>query len=870
MGDQFGSYGQPMDNQQMGDMFQGNMNQPMMIPHFGGMPPGGMPPGGMPPGGMPPGMPPGGMPPGMPPGGMPPGLMAGMMQQQSMMMPPQFHGGGPMMFGGAPFTPMPPASAASSSSVAPSVNDSSLDEIEAGGRLPTGGVGSSDDAWQEMKNAEGRKFWYNVARNKSVWVRPLELQSTQERYISASCLWNQFETSEGTVYWSHSLTNASSWKTPEEVETLLKRFEELEETMKALPREEGTPSLDVPKYKKFETKEEAKKALKLFYEHKGFGRYHPKLWEDVSKLWIPVTPSEWGGKKVREADKGSSSIWFPLDPKAYCFTNLTSGDRKQVFKEYWNNLNKEIKEQERRNKIAMKAQCSADLESWPGLTPWTSFHECAVEFSTKPWWFYLSESEKQQSFDEVAEESFEAVRQYFGVLRQRCDRRSLPSFNDKGSKNKKDKWRSSSSPDSPLAYDPFITINALTLVTRLFPDIRSLDYFSFRSLIHSLQSNKGAQDTIVNYELQYLQQQASMEAADDDKNESRSSCAVKKEEGNGSKKEVLLLNEAVNIPADYDPKSAIDVVCHFDDFAILRVYEYLANETIDKMHHKLNRAQDVVLAVMREFLVSMIYKQLCNFKITPTSSFRKFLNSAVDTPTKMDIIDLKALTGIDVKSRGCTRYFHSVIEALEKGARSSTRLMESMKDAGSSAGGTMLMSEHWSYLNLVGADGPCPREIYDRATIQVHEAMTEVIDIVESFLKIHSTNFEELDCCTFRQFEKKLTSMQSSDPPSGEVDIDVQNSIGRLLIHMNDDRAYIASKYHLTDILKIAYNRMLRLSTLGQQQQQQEQEQPSNSFTTPTAITRKSFDDDRSAKDDIVKREQSSGSSTVVRKNALG
>ncbi|KAL6062821.1 Pre-mRNA-processing protein 40A [Balamuthia mandrillaris] len=76
--------------------------------------------------------------------------------------------------------------------------------------------------WTEHTTAEGRKYYYNKRTQTSVWEKPEELKTKEEREQEA-CPWTEHVTDSGRKYYYNHTTQKSSWEMPEELKAIKAR-----------------------------------------------------------------------------------------------------------------------------------------------------------------------------------------------------------------------------------------------------------------------------------------------------------------------------------------------------------------------------------------------------------------------------------------------------------------------------------------------------------------------------------------------------------------------------------------------------------------------------------------------------------------------
>ena len=99
--------------------------------------------------------------------------------------------------------------------------------------------GKSD--WEEYTTAEGRKYYHNKRTNASVWEKPYELKTPEEK--AAGDQWKISYTKEGKKYYYNNTTKKSQYETPPEIEAKTREIErelKLEEERRAVIRKRAS------------------------------------------------------------------------------------------------------------------------------------------------------------------------------------------------------------------------------------------------------------------------------------------------------------------------------------------------------------------------------------------------------------------------------------------------------------------------------------------------------------------------------------------------------------------------------------------------------------------------------------------------------
>lgn len=75
--------------------------------------------------------------------------------------------------------------------------------------------------WVSHISPDGRPYWFNPADNVSVWEKPDELKTSQEKELGL-LNWKEYQTA-GRKYWVNSITKETTWECPKEVLAILNK-----------------------------------------------------------------------------------------------------------------------------------------------------------------------------------------------------------------------------------------------------------------------------------------------------------------------------------------------------------------------------------------------------------------------------------------------------------------------------------------------------------------------------------------------------------------------------------------------------------------------------------------------------------------------
>ena len=76
--------------------------------------------------------------------------------------------------------------------------------------------------WVEQRADDGRVYYYNAVTQQSVWEKPEELLTPEEREL-ARVPWKEFTTADGKKYWANTQTQQSTWEMPAEYADAIQR-----------------------------------------------------------------------------------------------------------------------------------------------------------------------------------------------------------------------------------------------------------------------------------------------------------------------------------------------------------------------------------------------------------------------------------------------------------------------------------------------------------------------------------------------------------------------------------------------------------------------------------------------------------------------
>eukprot|EP01053_Blabericola_migrator_P000812 Blabericola_migrator_1__811@NODE_11_length_24785_cov_110_100736_g8_i0_p3_GENE_NODE_11_length_24785_cov_110_100736_g8_i0NODE_11_length_24785_cov_110_100736_g8_i0_p3_ORF_typecomplete_len674_score119_76FF/PF01846_19/7_6e03FF/PF01846_19/6_5e08FF/PF01846_19/1_4e02FF/PF01846_19/1_6FF/PF01846_19/0_48WW/PF00397_26/3_7e07WW/PF00397_26/0_18RhoGAPFF1/PF16512_5/0_34Ntox28/PF15605_6/7_6e02Ntox28/PF15605_6/2_9e03Ntox28/PF15605_6/1_8PSII_Pbs27/PF13326_6/0_65Glyco_hyd_101C/PF17451_2/1_3Glyco_hyd_101C/PF17451_2/ len=227
----------------------------------------------------------------------------------------------------------------------------------------------TQSVWREHRTNEGRIFWHNTKTGKSTWDKPDELKTDLEKVLATSTSWREYPGGDGKTYWHNLETKQSEWDVPQEVR-------EIQERMEALAAEDWSG-------RQFDGKVQAKAEFRTFLERRGIG--HKARWDDVGK--------------IIQNDKK----WSVFDKY------LTPGERKHVFNELVNQLQKKHREEQRAKKAAARDALAEYLSKWRQgengsvLQPMTTYEEFVDRANGEPWFHLLENVDKAEAFEDVAQ-----------------------------------------------------------------------------------------------------------------------------------------------------------------------------------------------------------------------------------------------------------------------------------------------------------------------------------------------------------------------------------------------------------------------------------------------------------------------------------
>lgn len=74
--------------------------------------------------------------------------------------------------------------------------------------------------WSEHRAPDNRPYWYNATTRRSMWEKPDELKTPEEKLCSLTP-WKEYIAPNGKKFWHNPGTKASTWFMPQEYRDIL-------------------------------------------------------------------------------------------------------------------------------------------------------------------------------------------------------------------------------------------------------------------------------------------------------------------------------------------------------------------------------------------------------------------------------------------------------------------------------------------------------------------------------------------------------------------------------------------------------------------------------------------------------------------------
>lgn len=226
--------------------------------------------------------------------------------------------------------------------------------------------------WTQHITKDGRAFWNNTKTGKSSWDKPDCLKSELELLTSSQTPWKEYVSADGRQYWYNKETKKSVWDIPEDIRQLKQELAE--------------------EWSNFTDKTLATERLKTLFKLKNLG---PKTrWEDALNTV-----------------KSDSRFSF--------FSCLSTGEKKQAFSEFQNQIQKHQRDRDRVRKVEGRQIFLDELGKWPPLTPASVLQDFENAYKSEWWMSCFSLSEKEDLFNEYIEEWEPVYWEKYRIIRKK-------------------------------------------------------------------------------------------------------------------------------------------------------------------------------------------------------------------------------------------------------------------------------------------------------------------------------------------------------------------------------------------------------------------------------------------------------------------
>ncbi|KAH3678481.1 hypothetical protein WICMUC_001498 [Wickerhamomyces mucosus] len=177
--------------------------------------------------------------------------------------------------------------------------------------------------WQQLKDDEGRSYYFNTSTNESSWEKPLELMSELEKILLKHGF-KQFD-NDGKSYYYNESTGESSWTIPENVQ------KEIDLSTKTNEENDKDDSKD----KDIESKIIPIKPFDISKYHKQSSILHVKPQDDSKQLYEMFkeykVDATWSFNQIIDSCIQDKKYWIFTDPNV----------KKQIFEDYLKSRSKE-------------------------------------------------------------------------------------------------------------------------------------------------------------------------------------------------------------------------------------------------------------------------------------------------------------------------------------------------------------------------------------------------------------------------------------------------------------------------------------------------------------------------------------------------
>ncbi|KAF1745036.1 hypothetical protein MXB_4167, partial [Myxobolus squamalis] len=221
----------------------------------------------------------------------------------------------------------------------------------------------AENIWSEHTSDDGRKYYYNLETKNSVWEKPEELK-TEEEKIRDTISWKEHKTGDGKIYYYNHVSKETTWDCPPEMAEVLKKIAYLQ----GVDLDEKSRQID----DKYSTLEEAKNAFKAL---------------------------------LRDCNVPSNATWDVVTKMTNTDLRFTAlkqvNEKKKVFNTYKQVKANEEKLQERLRSKDNREKLKNFLEENPLMNSYTRYSKAARLFRTFEVWTAVTDRERRDVLDEV-------------------------------------------------------------------------------------------------------------------------------------------------------------------------------------------------------------------------------------------------------------------------------------------------------------------------------------------------------------------------------------------------------------------------------------------------------------------------------------
>lgn len=301
------------------------------------------------------------------------------------------------------------------------------------------GAGSASD-WTEHTHSDGRRYYYNNKTKASSWDKPDALKSSEELKNTTS--WKEYKTADGRDYFFNPTTKQSVWEMPQELRRLRGLPTESDEERERDKDEKDSDKEDddAPKY---DSPEARKEAFFLLLEEKGVKE--KSKWDEAMKLiqddkrfnafptggerkqafaeWLTKAKKraveQARQKKLKAKDDWATMIkeWDGLKPStryrdvAYeffqseTFKLIDEDDRDEIFQDVMDDLDKQRKDERRKNKKGLLDKAKKLFIEDENITPLSRWRDVQDAFRDNDIYKVLSKVDVLTAWEEWSEEA---------------------------------------------------------------------------------------------------------------------------------------------------------------------------------------------------------------------------------------------------------------------------------------------------------------------------------------------------------------------------------------------------------------------------------------------------------------------------------